>query len=153
KAAKRWDKVGLLVMRDRVDNAVDSLRSRTQRGPFIFANRYDGIGLIGDACRLLIMDGLPKGANTYEIFRAEVLQGSSSLNLSLAQKVEQGMGRATRGAGDYCVVLLVGSELVSWAARSDSLNLMTPSTRTQLLMGHEICKNINEARELDETIQ
>jgi hypothetical protein len=99
------------------------------------------------------MDGLPKGANTYEIFRAEVLQGSSSLNLSLAQKVEQGMGRATRGAGDYCVVLLVGSELVSWVARSDSLNLMTPSTRTQLLMGHEICKNINEARELDETVQ
>ena len=63
------------------------------------------------------------------------------------------MGRATRGAGDYCVVLLIGSELVPWVARSDSLNLMTPSSRTQLLMGHDICKGINDARELDETIQ
>ena len=67
KAAKRSEKVGQLVMGDQVDNAVDN-RSKTRRGPFIFANRYDGIDLIGDACRLLIMDGLPKGANTLRDF-------------------------------------------------------------------------------------
>jgi hypothetical protein len=64
-----------------------------------------------------LIDGLPRGANTYEIFRAEALQGSSSLTISLAQKIEQAMGRATRGAGDYCIVLLIGQDLVSWITR------------------------------------
>jgi Rad3-related DNA helicase len=116
------------------------LVSGLNRGPFVFANRYDGIDLIGDACRLIIIDGLPKGANTYELLRAEALQASSSTNISLAQKIEQGMGRATRGAGDYCVVLVIAPELVSWITRADSLKLMTPSTRAQVLMGHEISK-------------
>lgn len=153
KAAERWEGTATLMIGDRVEKAVAELVSGKQRGPFVFANRYDGIDLVGDACRLLIVDGLPRGANTYELFRAEVLQASSSLNISLAQKVEQGMGRATRGAGDYCVVLLVGAELVSWITRSDSLGLMTPSTRAQVLMGHEMSKSMAEEGELRGTIQ
>jgi replicative superfamily II helicase len=121
-------------------------------GPFVFANRYDGMDLVGNACRVLIMDGLPRGANTYELFRAEVLQASSSLNISLAQKVEQGMGRATRGAGDFCVVLLTGRDLVGWITRTDSLSLMTPSTRAQVLMGHELSRSIGTPKELVATI-
>jgi hypothetical protein len=152
-AGKRWDGVATLMMGDKVEVVVADLVAGTRRGPFVFANRYDGIDLIGDACRLLIMDGLPMGANTYEIFRAEALQGSSSLSISLAQKIEQGVGRATRGAGDYCVVLLIGQDLVSWITRWDSLSLMTPSTRTQVDMGHGISKSIAEPNELIETIQ
>jgi replicative superfamily II helicase len=153
RAAERWKNAGTLVMGVKVEEAIESLVSGTDHGPFIFANRYDGIDLVGDACRLLVIDGLPKGANTYEIYRAEVLQASSSLNISLAQKIEQGMGRATRGAGDYCVVLLVGPELISWITRSDSLALMTPSTRAQVLMGHEISKSITNETEFREAIQ
>jgi replicative superfamily II helicase len=148
KAAERWKNAARLMMGDRVEEAVQVLVAGTDRGPFVFANRYDGIDLIGDACRLLIIDGLPRGANTYELLRAEALQASSSINISLAQKIEQGMGRATRGAGDYCVVLIIGPELVSWITRADSLNLMTPSTRAQVLMGHEISKTIDERGEL-----
>ena len=153
RAAERWKGSGTLVMGSKVEAAIESLVAGTDRGPFIFANRYDGIDLVGDACRLLIIDGLPKGANTYEIYRAEVLQASSSLNISLAQKIEQGMGRATRGAGDYCVVLLVGPDLISWITRSDSLSLMTPSTRAQVLMGHEISKSITDETELRGAMQ
>jgi replicative superfamily II helicase len=153
KAAERWKGTGQLVMGNKVDQAVADLVTGTSGGPFVFANRYDGIDLVGDACRLLVIDGLPRGANSYEILRAEVLRASSSLNISLAQKVEQGMGRATRGAGDYCVVLIVGADLVSWITRADSLNLMTPSTRAQLLMGHEISKSLSATAELEATIQ
>ena len=42
-----------------------------------------------------------QGAQTLSVFRSQVLQASSSQNVSLAQKVEQGMGRATRGAGRF----------------------------------------------------
>jgi replicative superfamily II helicase len=153
KAAERWKGTARLMMGNKVDQAIGELIAGASRGPFVFANRYDGIDLVGDACRLLIIDGLPKGANSYELLRAEVLRASSSLNINLAQKVEQGMGRATRGAGDYCVVLIVGPDLVSWITRTDSLNLMTPSTRAQVLMGHEISKSLSEESELEATIQ
>ena len=61
------------------------------------------------------------------------------------------MGRATRGAGDYCVVLLVSPDLVSWITRT-TLRLMTPSTRAQVLMGHEISKSVASYTELRATI-
>jgi len=86
KAAERWKNVGRLMMGNRVEEAVQHLVLGADRGPFVFANRYDGIDLVGDACRLLILDGLPRGANNYELLRAEVLQASSSMNISLARK-------------------------------------------------------------------
>lgn len=153
RAAKRWEDIATLRMGGDIDQVIVELQSGTTHGPYAFANRYDGIDLIGDACRLLVIDGLPKGANSYELFRAEVLQASSSLNVSLAQKVEQGMGRATRGAGDYCVVLLIGADLVSWITRSDSLRLMTPSTRTQVIIGHEISKTITKEEEIWDAVR
>lgn len=152
-AASKWENVAEFVIGNAdVERAIDDLLEERRHGPFVFANRYDGMDLVGNACRLLVIDGLPRGANTYEIFRAEVLRASSSLNISLAQKVEQGMGRATRGAGDYCVVILTGSDLVGWITRTETLGLMTPSTRAQVLMGHELSRSTSSTKELLETI-
>jgi hypothetical protein len=152
-AANRWSTSARLMMAADVESAVSDLVSGSDHGPFVFANRYDGIDLNGNACRLLVLDGLPRGANTYELFRSQILRGSSSLNISLAQKVEQGMGRATRGAGDYCVVLLVGSDLVSWVTRNETLALMTPSTRAQVMMGNEISRSVVSDEELSATMR
>jgi hypothetical protein len=105
-----------------------------------------------DACRLLVLDGLPTATNAYELFRAEILRGNSSINIGLAQRVEQAIGRGTRGAGDYCVVLLHGKDLTAWVTRSASLSLMTPSTRAQIQLGYDISKSVTNENELMETI-
>lgn len=151
-AAEPWKSVATFVIGDAIDKAIATLQSGRPRGPFVFANRYDGIDLLGDTCRLLVLDGLPKAASAYDNFRSEVLRASSSLNLSLAQKVEQGLGRATRGAGDYCVVLLLGADLTAWITRHDSLELMTPSTRAQVNMGHDVSKDIDSETDLIATM-
>ena len=70
-AANRWSSVARLMIKTQVEQAVEGLVTGADRGPFVFANRYDGIDLNGEACRLLVMDGLPKGANTYELFRSQ----------------------------------------------------------------------------------
>lgn len=150
--AKEWEDVGTVVVGDAVTSAVKELKDGTSHGPFIFASRYDGLDLVGDACRLLILDGLPTATNTYELFRAEVLRGNSSINVGLAQRVEQAIGRGTRGAGDYCVVLLHGKDLTAWVTRSASLSLMTPSTRAQVQLGYDISKSVTSLDELMETI-
>lgn len=147
-----WSGIGRQVEGDDVTRAVEALNGEDTTGPFIFPNRYDGIDLLGDACRLLIMDGLPQGTTRYDRFRADVLRGESSLNVNLARRVEQGLGRGTRGAGDYCVVLILGSDLVSWLSRRNSLDLMTPSTAAQIQIGHEISDMTKDRKSLREAI-
>ncbi len=150
--AKQWEDVGAVAMGDEVAQAVKDLKGGKSRGPYVFASRYDGLDLVGDACRLLILDGLPTATNVYELFRAEALRGNSSINVGLAQRVEQAIGRGTRGAGDYCVVLMLGKELTAWITRSASLSLMTSSTRAQVEMGYEITKSLTSAEELWEAL-
>ena len=47
----------------------------------------------------------------------------------LAQRIEQGIGRGTRGGADYCVVVLIGSKLVGWIGRKKNPDFLTTSTR------------------------
>jgi hypothetical protein len=150
--AKQWEDVGQVTIGDAVGQAVRDLKSGASKGPFVFASRYDGLDLAGDACRLLVLDGLPIATNLYELFRAEVLRGNSSINVGLAQRVEQAIGRGTRGAGDYCVVALAGKDLVSWITRSANLSLMTPSTRAQIQIGYDISKSITGLDELSQAV-
>ena len=152
KAAKEWADIGEVASGDQVAKAVQNLILGTSQGPYVFPNRYDGIDLPGKACRLLVLHGLPTGTNTYDLYRASVLLENSSINVTLAQRIEQGIGRGTRGAGDYCVVLLSGDDLLSWISQLSNLSLMTPSTRTQVLIGNDITKAVTSRADLVSTI-
>ena len=125
-SAANWSDVATVAVSDEVAGAVDSLVRRRSNGPFVFPNRYDGLDLPADSCRLLVMSGLPRGTNDYDLFMAAVLEGGEGINVSVAQRVEQGMGRGTRGSGDHCVVMLLGADLVAWVSIGANLALMTP---------------------------
>ena len=130
--ADEWADVATVSQGDEVASAVRDLVLRSTNGPYAFPNRYDGIDLPAESCRLLIMAGLPRGRNIYDSFRSTVLDGSATINTNLAQRIEQGMGRGTRGGGDHCVVMLLGNDLVSWVSLASNLNLMTVTTREQV---------------------
>ena len=107
-AAKTWEDVAEYPMTtEAVSQSVSNMQNGTSFGPVVMANRYDGIDLAGNSCRLLVMDGLPQGTSDYDLFRMNVV-ANSAVNSLLAQRVEQGIGRGTRGGADYCVVILTG---------------------------------------------
>lgn len=137
---------------DKVTNYVNQLLTGQSYGPFVFANRYDGIDLPGAACRLLILSGLPRGSNEYDQYRANTFAEGEELSSALAQRIEQGMGRGARGAGDYCVVIVTGNDLTSWFGRSSNLKFLTKSTRAQFEMGVEISKSIADKQDFYDTI-
>lgn len=151
-AKNRWGKAATIVMGDDVATAVERLTDRTAQdnGPYVLVNRYDGVDLAKDACRLLIMDGMPRGGSAYDEYRANTLRGSSQIELSLAQRIEQGIGRGTRGAGDYCVVLLLG-DAQDWVSRRANASLMTPGTRAQLDLGLDVSKGITDVDDFEKT--
>ncbi|HQT86483.1 MULTISPECIES: hypothetical protein [unclassified Acidiphilium] len=127
------------------------MQSGSSFGPIVLANRYDGIDLAGDACRFLVMDNLPQGSSNYDVFRMNVVADSAVASL-LAQRIEQGIGRGTRGGGDHCVVMLIGSKLVAWIGRKNNLAHLTASTRVQLKMGQEVSEAVGTSQEVGQTI-
>lgn len=154
KAAAKWNDVATVAKGSvAVEKLVEDLQERVTSGPAVFANRYDGIDLPGDSCRLLVMSGLPAGTSNYELFRASALYGGVTITRMLAQRIEQGIGRGARGAGDHCVVLLAGSDLAGWIAKDANFKFLTSATRAQLEMGAEISKEVSDLKDLAQTIK
>jgi len=153
-SAAKWIKVASFAdTSEKVNEYVTKLVKRESKGPYVFSNRYDGIDLPSDACRLLIMSDLPRGSSEYEHYRANTFAGGIELINSVAQRIEQGIGRGARGAGDYCVVILTGKALAAWIGRSNHLKSLTKSTRAQIEMGIEISKKtIKERKDIAQTI-
>lgn len=152
-AANRWEEIAKCPSDSaEVASLVTAMQHREISGPAVLANRYDGIDLADDACRLLIMDDLPQGTSNYDIFRTNVV-ADASVNSLLAQRIEQGIGRGTRGGGDFCVILMVGSGLVGWIFQKKNLAFLTASTRVQLRMGQKVSAEVNSEEEILETIE
>ena len=141
-AASQWEgRAAVATTSTDAELIIRKMQSGNVVGPVVLANRYDGIDLPGDACRVLIMDGLPRGMSDYDMYRATALAGSA-INTTLAQRIEQGIGRAARGASDYCVVVLSDAGLVSWLGQARSMDFLTAATRRQIEIGRTVSKDI-----------
>ena len=81
-------------------------------GVLALANRYDGIDLPDDVCRLVVLAGLPVGMHLQERFLHDSLAALSVLTERIRTRLTQGTGRATRNSSDYAAVILLGRELV-----------------------------------------
>lgn len=133
-----WAAAGAVAVRGGdVAEAVQGLREGKLR--FVaFAQRYDGMDLPDEACRVLVVDGIPKGQSLVDSLDA-VTDGYPGGRYSRwAFRLEQGMGRAVRSNADYCVVLLAGHDLASFAARHEVLDIVSPGTRTQLQLARTL---------------
>jgi replicative superfamily II helicase len=152
KAAESWTDVAAYPIKSQaVADKIAAMQAGTDFGPVVLANRYDGIDLAGDACRLLVMDDLPQGTSNYDVFRMNVVADAAVSSL-LAQRIEQGIGRGTRGGADHCVVVLMGAKLEAWIGRKKNLDFLTGSTRVQLRMGQEVSEAVATPQEFGQTI-
>ncbi len=151
--AKHWEDVCTLVdSTGKITAAIDQLTSGKSKGPFLFANRYDGIDLPHDACRVLIMWGMPQGSSEYDLYRSNSFLKGKAVETRLALRIEQGIGRGSRGGGDYCVVILAAPDLTAWVGKADNLRLLTQSTQAQMKMGTEVSRKVTSAKEFIETV-
>ncbi len=138
--ANEWQKHGATVASGNVvDTTVDALRS----GGVSFAafpNRYDGVDLPDDACRVLVLDGMPYGESMTTKHDAMVPGRPSASQNRLVHRIEQGMGRAVRSHVDYAVVILCGPELASFVSRREVLALFNPATQAQLQLARRLAE-------------
>lgn len=140
--AESWVNAGAtLAKAENITSIVAMLRTSPRGNLVVLAQRFDGLDLPDQSCRLLIIDGLPQGDNIGDRHDMSVVGGISGMRGKVANRIEQGLGRAVRSASDYCVAILAGRDLAAFVARASSLSSMTPQTVKQL----EIGKVVSEA--------
>lgn len=107
-------------------------------GLVVLVNKYDGIDLPHEACRLLVIDGLPEALGTLDRLELEVLEGSDALMTRQIQRIEQGMGRGIRSNDDYCAVLLLDRRLI--VRLHSARNKFSAATQAQLRLSDQVTK-------------
>jgi Type III restriction enzyme, res subunit/Helicase C-terminal domain len=145
------DVADLILSKDNIYEGVARLK-REKVGLTVLVNRYDGIDLPKDACRLLVIDGLPIFRRQIDIVESSILMGTSRKASELAQTIEQGMGRGIRSSDDYCAVFLMGRTLTGQLSNG-ATDKFSPGTKAQMRLSEEISdqnKNgdISEIREM-----
>ncbi len=106
----------------------------------VLANRYDGIDLPDDACRILILDSLPFFANMSDTYEERGRIDCELIKRKIAQKIEQGLGRSVRGEKDYCCVIIIGADLVKFIRSTETKKYFSKQTRKQIEIGLAIAK-------------
>ena len=132
--ANEWGNIGAEVaIGDAVDDLVDKLRDKDSDVGFAaFPQRYDGVDLPDKACRILVIDGLPKGEGVIERYDYEKAIYTSGPQNKVIFKIEQGLGRSVRSHVDYSVIIFSGPELAHYVAKKEVQERMNGDTQAQM---------------------
>lgn len=150
--AKKWEEIGAEILEsDSINEDISKLKEK--KGSFyVLVNRYDGVDLSGDMCRVLVLDGYPS-FSSYEQLYTELRLESVKSSLK-AQIIEQGLGRGVRSGSDYCTVFLMGKDLLQFVGNKSNLQYFTPVTRNQLKLGLSLLDEVdktNSMKTIEET--
>jgi hypothetical protein len=125
-----------------IENGVACLKSGSYVGLTILVNKYDGIDLPDDACRLLIIDGLPVMRSEYDNAILGMNPNDNRICREQIQKIEQGMGRGVRSNSDYCVVVFMGDNLADAIVNKHGDKFFSSATSEQLHLSRQIWEQL-----------
>lgn len=142
KRAGYWkDVADYFLNKDNLHDGVEKLKSG-KVGLVVLSNKYDGIDLPHEACRLLVLDGVPEVRRLIDRYEQSVLNDGDEIFGRQMQKVEQGMGRGVRANDDYCVVMIMGSKLTQALFSTGALEKFSPATREQIKLSNNLANQI-----------
>lgn len=128
---------------DDLEEVVARMRTPgTHVGLVVVANKYDGIDLPQDACRILVIDGLPQSFSGEERLDSLMQKGVGGVDDRQVQRIEQGMGRGVRSTEDYCAVFLLGKRLAQLTVDPRTLERFSPATRKQLEASRTVARQM-----------
>lgn len=138
--AVTWQKNGATPYQGKaVDGALDKLRA-SNSNYMVFAQRFDGVDLADDACRVLVVDGIPMGDRLCDQVDADRQKDSPEYDVRTVNRFEQALGRAVRSSADYAAVLLVGTDIAAFIGKKSVISLMEGRTQAQIDLGKQIAK-------------
>ena len=142
-AADRWAGVAdqTLHVND-MRPVIERMKNGEHIGVVVLVNKYDGVDLPGEACRLLIIDGIPTPLTPHEQRVSAALTGSMTFKAREVQRLEQGMGRGIRDVSDHCAVLVLTSDSALTLRDPQLRQFYSPATRVQIELSLQIAEQI-----------
>lgn len=149
KHAEDWKSEGAIIAtKDNLEQTIrelkNSIEKKIARSPIILVNRYDGIDLPDDTCRVLCLDSIPTYASLKDKYTQAVRPDSHIIRRQLAQRIEQGIGRGIRGPNDWCVVVATGNKLTSFLSETAKSEFLSNETKEQIQIAKELSDVINK---------
>lgn len=134
--AEQYERLGAAIAYPTsIENIIKSIKDKKYEKTIVFVNRYDGIDLADESCRVLLIDSIPYFDGLSDRYEMQCREDSEIMNIKIAQKIEQGLGRSVRSEKDYSVILIIGAELVKFIKSKKTANLFSSQTRKQIEIG------------------
>lgn len=134
-----YEKNGVKVLTSlTITDELNELISKRDYSPIVICNRYDGIDLPDESCRVLIIDSLPYFNSLSDRYENLCRADSDIINKKMAQKIEQGLGRSVRGDKDYSAVIIIGADIIKFLKSHNTKDYFSQQTKTQIDIGLEI---------------
>jgi replicative superfamily II helicase len=138
---KDWERYGAnIAQTESVGEIVNGLKKGTFDRTVVLANRYDGIDLPDDACRVLVFDSRPYSESLSDLYQEYCRPNSEATLMRTVRTIEQGMGRSVRGDKDYCVVVAIGADLIRLLRDRNTRHHLSPEMGEQIDLGLEIAE-------------
>lgn len=139
--SRDWERYGAVVAtKETVTETVGGLRSGSLDKTVVLANRYDGIDLPDDACRILVFDGKPYSESLIDLLQEDCRPDSEATLMRTVRTIEQGMGRSVRGEKDYSVIIIIGSDITRLVRETRSRKYLSTQMATQIEIGLQIAE-------------
>lgn len=116
------------------DTTVESFK-QADRGTLLAPNRFDGMDLSDESCRLMIMDGVPTASHLQDRFLSSKLRAGEVLAERIRTRIVQGAGRCTRGPQDWAVIVVQGEELLRFLSDPDNTRSMPVELQAEIEYG------------------
>lgn len=147
--AEDWRKSGAMVtdvgsLEEFIRKQAAEVARKASGPPLVLLNAYDGVDLPDDICRVLCLDSLPSYSSATDRYLQEARPSSKISKRQRAQRVEQGLGRAIRGTGDWCVVVAIGNDLTSFLSENSKSEFLSNEVRQQIAIGEELADQLKK---------
>jgi replicative superfamily II helicase len=139
--SKAWkDKGSLVADSETIESAVNALHRGEVEKTVALVNRYDGVDLPDDTCRVLVFDSRPYSENLIDLYAEQVRPRSEATLMRTVRTVEQGMGRSVRGEKDYSIIVVTGADLVRLIREKTTRRFLSPQVDKQIQIGLDVAE-------------
>lgn len=159
--AQDWQSKGsILTGKETIGDRITNLKKGNYDNSILLVNRYDGIDLPDNSCRILIIDSIPHTDSLSEKYEERCRASSNITKLRKVIRIEQGLGRGVRGEKDYCAIILTGEDLEGFINLRINRTQFSSETRKQIEIGLQISEivkadepNLTAIMKLDSAIK
>lgn len=114
------------------------VKQKAAKNIVTLVNQYDGIDLPDATCRILCLDSLPDYSSLIDDYLRDARPESTLMRRRLAQRIEQGIGRAIRGSNDWCIVVVIGSDISNFLRENAKRIFLSKETQMQISIAEDL---------------